>query len=133
MKGAGKRNKGHAGEREFCKELTALMSLRIPLERNVDQVRFGGADIISLRPFAIEVKRQESLNIDAWRKQAKSQVSKDNPVPVLAYRQNNKKWIIEVPWMVLSKKKYSTEYDRWLSMSVIDFCFLAGKMRRVLK
>jgi|LGVF01.1.fsa_nt_gb Holliday junction resolvase len=114
----GVRSKGHSGEREFCKLITTGLGLQDELSRNIDQVKFGGADIVGLRPFAIEVKRQEQQTINTWWRQAKSQVTDRNPIPVLAYRKNHQKWQIMMPLKALTKKKkYKLGRDDTVTMS----------------
>lgn len=125
MIAGGHRTKGHGGERELCKELTFLLKRQVPLERNVDQVRDGGADIINLRPFAIEVKRQESLNIKAWLKQAKSQATKKNPIPVLFYRQNNRQWHVMLDINVVARKEFRSIKDHWVTIDMGTFVMIA--------
>jgi len=116
------RNKGQSGERELCLVLSKELGLRELLTRNIDQVRDGGADIMGLPPFAIEVKRQQSLNINAWLKQAVSQVTPKNPIPVLAYRQNNRKWTFMIPFGVVAKKKLRKKVGQeWISMGIGAF------------
>lgn len=101
------RNKGHNGEREMCTKLTKDLGLAERLDRNVDQVRDGGGDIMSLRPFAIEIKRQERLLIKQWWKQALSQTTKKNPIPVLMHRVNRGQWRVVVPASLVLKKKFT--------------------------
>jgi hypothetical protein len=125
MIAGGHRTKGHGGERELCKELAFLLNLKTPLERNVDQVRDGGADIITLRPFAIEVKRQEALHINAWVEQAKSQVTRKNPIPVLFYRQNNRQWHIMLPINVVARKEFRSINDHWVTINMATFITIA--------
>lgn len=89
------RNKGASGEREFCKWVAELLELEEKPERNLEQTRSGGWDIL-LPPFAFEVKRVEKLNMrKAWI-QAKRQVDvsslRNQVIPVVAYRFNRYKW-----------------------------------------
>lgn len=95
------RAKGAAGEREFCDYLLHKFKLDVKPERNLEQVRSGGADII-FPPFAFEIKRCEALKPQAWWSQVKRAVS--NPsgpafglIPVVAYRQNKKDWEFLIP------------------------------------
>lgn len=115
------RTKGHCGERQFCKILEEHIGL--PVERNIDQVRDGGADIISVPPFAIEVKRQERLLINNWWEQALSQTTKKNPIPVLVFRQNRRKWRVIVPAKFLCKKGLSKKRMR-VEISLEHFLLL---------
>lgn len=94
------RTKGAAGEREFCKWLSD--NLDIPhAERNLEQVRGGGSDIVNCYPFVFEIKRVESLDLqNAWIqcKNACEEYRKsgfgydENLLPVVAFRFNRKPW-----------------------------------------
>ncbi len=100
-KGINGRAKGSAGEREFCQWLYDTFKLdKIP-ERNLEQTREGGADVLGMPPFIFEVKRQEKLDLDTWWLQVLSAVRELNievveidvtHIPVVAFRQNNQKW-----------------------------------------
>ncbi len=88
------RSKGAGGEREFCNYLK--MHFGVNAERNLEQVRDGGTDIIC-PPFGFEVKRREDLDLKSWWIQAKNDCEKyNNPyfdlIPVVAFRQNGKPW-----------------------------------------
>jgi hypothetical protein len=104
-------NKGKTGEREICDHLRTLIytvcktqgssdetlhKLWAMVERNQNQSASGGADII-LMGLAIEVKRQETLSIPAWWRQATESASRLMCRPVLIYRQNRKAWHVVVP------------------------------------
>ena len=90
MSGAASRRKGASGEREVLRLLGELLGEA--LERNLSQSRAGGADCICVKGFAIEVKRQERLNRQAWWRQAVDQASKENAEPMLLYRRSREKW-----------------------------------------
>lgn len=120
VQGAGSRNKGHNGERQIANMLTRELGRDV--NRNVDQVRDGGADIIDVRPFAIEVKRCEQLNLTGWWKQALRQRTKKNPVAVLIWRRNNERWSVRIESRVLVKKKFWRKgYDDWVQIDVEHF------------
>jgi Holliday junction resolvase len=94
------RNKGARGEREFLKLITKLLSdrgIKVELRRNYDQTAIGGADCLKLPGVAIEVKRQEKLELSKWWRQAIDQSLRCDALPVLAYRQNRNQWEIFVP------------------------------------
>jgi hypothetical protein len=99
MGGKMSREKGARGEREVYKILQPIVAecytsrgLAPPLmQRNNNQSRAGGYDIVGLDWIAIEVKRREELAINTWWKQTLAQC-KDNQEPVLFYRQNNQPW-----------------------------------------
>lgn len=90
------RTKGASGEREFCEYLFSTFNIEQKPERNLEQVRSGGADIIC-DPFAFEIKRCEVIKHYDWWAQVKEAVK--NPkgpafglIPVVAYRQNKGNW-----------------------------------------
>lgn len=87
------RAKGANGEREFCKWLAKNFNVELP-ERNLEQVRHGGADIIDIEPFFFEVKRVENIDLYSWWNQVRLSV-KSSPfekIPVVAFRQNRSPW-----------------------------------------
>lgn len=112
------RNKGQAGEREFAR-LTMEAIAKLPhvkdvtLKRNLMQTAEGGFDLVGIHGLALEIKRQERLNLSAWWKQTILQANRIDynlglasvgcrplaPVkmPVLAYRQNKCKWVVLLP------------------------------------
>lgn len=98
------RTKGAAGEREFCRWLSDNLDIHHG-ERNLEQVRSGGADVVNCYPFIFEVKRVENLDLIAAWIQVKTawidlaETSMDvlenldpNLTPVVAFRKNNKPW-----------------------------------------
>jgi hypothetical protein len=94
MNGKGKRAKGANGERELLKLIGDRLDL--DLSRNLSQTRNGGADCLDLPGVALEVKRQETLNISAWWQQTLRQTP-NGKIPVLAYRQSRQPWRVCVP------------------------------------
>jgi hypothetical protein len=88
MNGRGKRAKGAAGERELCQILSDALGLDV--KRNLGQAR-DGEDDITLPPFRIEVKRQETLKIEPWCLQVEA-AAKVGEIPVVAFRRNGKPW-----------------------------------------
>lgn len=95
MKRINGRRKGAAGEREFCKWLKDKMN--IEAERNLEQTRSGGSDII-INGFCFEIKRVEVLDKRSWWVQsviASKELSEQENheyEPIVAYRQNRKPW-----------------------------------------
>jgi len=85
---AAQRNKGACGERELFNLLTDYLGFVV--KRNLSQTRGGGADGIDVPGFAIEVKRQETLALPAWWRQAVDQAG--DRIPVLFYRQSRQPW-----------------------------------------
>lgn len=108
MKHSSIRAKGQNGEREIATLLNPIihrvkrrlhyaeediLNPHKQVQRNQMQTAIGGCDLTNTYTLAIEVKRQEQLSINTWWKQcAKAAEEMGNYIPVLLYRQNNKKW-----------------------------------------
>jgi len=125
--GASQRTKGAAAERELAKLLSERLDVRV--ERNLEQTRSGGADLLGVGPFALEAKRHERLAINAWWAQACAQAGE--ALPALAYRQSRQPWTILLPLEVLIDP-YSKGVD-WLechraALCIDGFCRLVKGM-----
>jgi hypothetical protein len=98
MSGHRSRNKGKRGEREVIGlmqltvfEIYKAHELECPrLQRNTLQSDRGGYDIVGIDWLALEVKYQETLQLDKWWKQTIEQAMKGEPV--LVYRSNHQPW-----------------------------------------
>lgn len=114
------RQKGANGERELATELnTAINVVKMQLgmtitadaivQRNQNQSAVGGCDLVGTFGFAIEVKRQEQLNINTWWAQCVKSAEHLDEEPVLIYRQNGKKWrvvmLCELPVPGVNRKR----------------------------
>ena len=86
------RDKGIRGELEFAKWLHKNLNLDKVPDRDLEQARKGGADILEVKPFVFEVKRQEKLLLNLWWQQVEKSVATKNSIPVVAYRQNYQPW-----------------------------------------
>ena len=115
--GKSQRTKGAAGEREFAKLIGEY--LNIECRRNLEQTRSGGADLLGVGPWAIEVKRQERLCIPAWWEQACDQAG--DAWPALAYRQSRQPWTVVVPLHSLTGRPGASDYHR-AALSLEAFC-----------
>lgn len=131
MKHTSIRQKGQNGEREIAALLNPIIhevkrakgfpenlirDAHVQVQRNQMQTANGGADLINTYNLAIEVKRQEQLNINKWWEQTcKSASSLSNKhIPILMYRQNNRKWNVVMYGLVAmsqSKVKYRVTID----------------------
>jgi hypothetical protein len=87
---ARERRKGQVAEREACKLLSD--ELGIEVTRHVDQARQGGADVLTIPGYAVEIKRRESLSRPAWWAQAVRQGIRHEAEPLVLYRQSRKPW-----------------------------------------
>jgi hypothetical protein len=110
-------NKGKTGEREVADAMNyciylAMEALGYPkeeclkgmctIQRNQIQTAIGGSDLLNCYGLSVEVKRQEVLSVGSWWKQCEASALKENTIPVLAYRQNNKPWKVRTySWLPL--------------------------------
>ena len=97
--------KGKRGEVEFCKWI--FKNLKIKTERNYNQSDGHSADVI-IDDFIFEIKRCETLDLDSWWYQvaiAKKRHEKLELIPVVAYRQNHKKWNFLLPANLINGMK----------------------------
>lgn len=132
--GASGKRKGAAGERQACALLGTMLSGRTTvgpngapvaylehLQRNLDQVRSGGSDIMGIDGLCIEVKRCETLTVGTWWQQVNRAADEAQRLPVLMYRQNRRAWQFCLPAMLLlpSLDGYITlgerEFAVWLN------------------
>jgi hypothetical protein len=101
------RQKGAEGERQVIKMLTPIIQqvmrdMEFPQEkvdaalkmvqRNQNQSAVGGNDLSNTFGMSIEVKRQEQLAINTWWAQCEAAAARNNELPVLIFKQNNKPW-----------------------------------------
>lgn len=107
MSGKGSRQKGAAAEREAFGLFNELLG-RNEFRRNISQTRAGGCDNEGHLKVAIEVKRQETLALPAWIRQAREQAKPDQ-VPVLAWRQSRTPWQVAV---LMTPEQFVAYYKR---------------------
>ena len=81
------RNKGAGGEREAIRVLGEQLGavVETELKRNLQQTRDGGADLIGLGAWRIEVKRSKIKRMSPWWAQAVEQTD-EGRWPVVMYR-----------------------------------------------
>ena len=100
MGGKSSLEKGKNGEREVVKLLQPIVNRVCQefeecdvarLQRNTLQSDNGGFDIVGIDWLALEVKRQEQLNINSWWMQTLAQ-TKTGQHPVLFFRQSRQQW-----------------------------------------
>jgi hypothetical protein len=94
--GRSQRRKGANGERELC----ALLSdeLGRVVQRRLGQAREGGADVLDLPPFVLEVKRRGRIGSTSgsphrWMDQAIKATPRGH-VPVVAFRADGEQWLV---------------------------------------
>jgi len=128
------RAKGAGAEREFARLVHD--HLGVTLERNLEQSRNGGHDLIApgdcpvsavLDAFAIEVKRYNTLTpallVRFWD-QATRQAEAVGKTPVLAFRADRQDWRVTIPLYALNTQTFGpwTGYEWTAEMSVPAFC-----------
>lgn len=93
------KQKGAGGELEVCRLLTswaASVGVQLQLERNLEQVRYGGADINGVPGLEIEVKRVEANGINQWWSQVCTAARKTGKRPMLCHRKNRQPWSFRI-------------------------------------
>ena len=90
MSGRRSRDKGKRGELEVAAVLCAagFDARRTP---NSGGLSWRG-DIVGVPGYVIEVKRQESLAVPAWLRQAAADAAVCHSVPVVAFRRSGEPW-----------------------------------------
>lgn len=101
------RTKGQAGEREVVHLLNSIIeqvlasmpwdeavatAARSCIQRNQNQSAVGGSDLNGVFGMAVEIKRQENIQVDTWWAQTIAQAKRNNEHPVLLYRKNHHPW-----------------------------------------
>lgn len=94
------REKGKKGERELAH---VLSEYGYDCRRGQQFNGLDGEDVVGLGYIHIECKRVQALNLDDAMEQAKRD-AKDNQIPAVFHRKNNKKW------------KVTMELDTWIKM-----------------
>ena len=121
------KTKGANGEREILKWFMDNFSLP-KLKRNLEQTRNGGADCLDIPGIALEVKRQEALSLPSWWQQTKRQAIISKRFPVLAYRQNRKRWVFCLPASLITPHSWGyislsdTEFKVWFKNYLQNNC-----------
>lgn len=85
------KNKGKRGELEVVHILT---DHGFEARRTAQYCGNTGdaADVVSDLPYHIEVKHQETLQIDKWWEQATHDAKESGKEPILVFRKNNQRW-----------------------------------------
>lgn len=101
------KRKGAKGERELASK---LRDYGYDCRRGQQYNGIEGEDVVGLDYIHIEVKRVQALNLDEAMEQAKRD-SKDNQMPAVFHRKNNKKWKVTMEledWINLYNEYYSS-------------------------
>jgi hypothetical protein len=101
------RAKGKSAEREVIGELKRLLppELTNDLERNLEQTRNGGYDIVGLKGWAPEVKRYAKIlpaDLDSFWEQTVTQARNECKRPALFMREDRREWRVRVALCDLS-------------------------------
>ena len=125
-----KQVKGKVGEREIkdafielmrkAEQSTGRTGVSENVKRNTLQSDRGGDDIVGIPLLSIEVKRQETLNVNTWWKQCLDNAIKQRAQPVLIYRQNRKAWRV-VTYAVLQQPRFASMSWTRCEMTLEDF------------
>lgn len=131
--------KGKRAEREVAKIIQSVVDSlpeekRTKIQRNTLQYDSGGFDIVGIDWLAVEVKHQETLQVEKWWKQTCNQAI--GRVPVLFYKQNRSPWrvlafvrlcytILRVEvtvedWMRLLRQDMLTEYREMRALVTLE-------------
>ena len=100
------KRKGAKGERELASK---LRDYGYDCRRGQQYNGLEGEDVVGLDYIHCEVKRVQALNLDEAMEQAKRD-SKDNQLPAVFHRKNNKKWKVTMEladWIKLYNEYYS--------------------------
>lgn len=84
------------------------MDITVGEDNNI--IGLEGEDVVGLDYIHCEVKRVQALNLDEAMEQAKRD-SKDNQLPAVFHRKNNKKWKVTMElgdWIKLYNEYYSS-------------------------
>ena len=136
MSGLMSRNKGKRSEREIVNLLQPIItsvyddhiketgyvdtSREAPiLQRNSIQSDRGGYDIVGLDWIAIEVKHQETFNLNDWWKQTVRQAKAK--MPVLFYRKNNVAWRVRTTGVLFDAACKAAWSTAIVDISLEDF------------
>jgi len=111
--------KGKSGEREvrdlFRRAFINILDDVSVIRRNHQQAEIGGADLVGVPYYSVEVKRVKQIpwgkGLDDWWKQTVEQAEAPlgNPkVPCLVFRQDRGKWFVMVWAYLLNSAKTSS-------------------------
>ena len=111
------RNKGRAGEQEVARILRD--ELGIAVTRNwQQQAAEGGADIVGVPGWSIEVKRAKVWS-NGWWTQAAAQAARTGDKPVLIFRLDRKPWRARCCACVVALPCFQIEMNflDWITMA----------------
>lgn len=92
--GAMQRRKGKAGELELARLLREHLGADVA--RNLEQTRQGGADLLGIDGWAVEVKRAARARLSEWWLQTCTQAEATGQRPALFYRLDRQPWRVVI-------------------------------------
>lgn len=96
---AAERSKGARGEREVA---DVFRSFGLPVDRTVHNAGlYLRGDITGVEGYHVEVKRQETLRVPQWIRQAEAECG--DCVPIVTFRQNRGEWYAALPLRDLAR------------------------------
>ncbi len=123
---AGRRRKGAVAERELARLLLEHLGVRV--ERNLNQFREGGCDLIGLAEVALEVKRHadaRSADIREWWAQTAMQAELVFMLPALAFRLDRQDWRFLVPIsLFFESMPFDPGFEWTAEISLDAFCLV---------
>lgn len=97
---ASERRKGASGEREV---VALLRAHNLPVDRTGRQSGISvRGDLTGVPGYHFEVKRQETLRVPSWLRQARED-AQNGDVPVVAFRQSGQEWHVLLPLADLAR------------------------------
>jgi hypothetical protein len=98
------KRKGKSGEREvrdlFRKAFAGVVEDTDVIRRNHQQAEIGGADLVGVPHFSVEVKRVKQIpwgvGLYGWWAQCVKQADEEDKYPCLVFRQDHGKWLVMI-------------------------------------
>ncbi len=123
------RAKGKSAERELIGELKKLLpeDMTRDLERNLEQTRGGGHDILGLKGWAPEVKRYATVlpaDMESFWVQATTQARNDRSRPALFFREDRREWRVVLRASDILGDEHDDSYAMTVEMSMPLFAKL---------
>lgn len=124
------RAKGKSAERELIGELKKLLpeGMTRDLERNLEQTRGGGHDILGLKGWAPEVKRYATVlpaDMESFWVQATTQARNDRSRPALFFREDRREWRVVLRASDITGYEDDDSYEMTVEISMPLFAKIA--------
>lgn len=132
------RAKGKSAERQLINELKKLLpeEMTKDLERNLEQTRGGGHDIIGLAGWAPEVKRYAQVlpaDLAGFWEQTTTQARNDRSRPALFFREDRREWrvVMRATDLMGIESENADDLDNTVQVSLPFFTRFAERLRHV--